>query len=107
MEQAFPSLKSSLISSFNKKKGSFDKDNSALQIIIDLLPIGLIIQGEQSEILGYNKMALDLLGLSKEQLMGRTSFDKEWRCIHLDGSAYPGETHPVPMAIKCKQPILD
>ena len=106
MEQASVTLKSSLISYFNKK-GSFDNDNSVLQIILDLLPIGLIIQGKQAEILGYNQMALELLGLSKEQLMGRTSFDKEWRCIHLDGSEYPGETHPVPLAIECKQSILD
>ena len=107
MEQATENLKSSLISYFNNKKDSFDKDNTVLQIIIDLLPIGLIIQGKQAEMLGYNQMALELLGLSKEQFMGRTSYDKEWRCIHLDGTPYPGETHPVPLAIKCKQPILD
>lgn len=107
MEQATENLKSSIITHLKEQKSRFEKDNTALQLIIDLLPIGLIIQGKQSEILGYNQMALDLLGLTKEQLMGRTSFDKEWRCIHLDGSPYPGETHPVPLAIKSKQPILD
>ncbi len=107
MEQATENLKSSLISQLQKQNSVFVKDNTALQLIIDLLPIGLIIQGKQAEILGHNQMALDLLGLTKEQLLGRTSFDKEWRCIHLDGSPYPGETHPVPLAIKSKQPILD
>ncbi len=107
MEQDSRDNISSLISQFQKQKERFGKDNSVLQIIIDLLPIGLIIQDNQSEILGHNQMALNLLGLTKEQLLGRTSFDKEWRCIHLDGSAYPGETHPVPLAIKAKQPILD
>ncbi|OYU55759.1 MAG: hypothetical protein CFE25_00460 [Chitinophagaceae bacterium BSSC1] len=107
MEQASAQLKTSLITHLQKQQGGFGKDSTSLQLIIDLLPIGLILQGKQSEILSYNQMALDLLGLTKEQLMGRTSFDKEWRCIHLDGSAYPGESHPVPMAIKCKQPILD
>ncbi len=107
MEQATETLKSSIISQLQKQKNIFVKDNTALQLIIDLLPIGLIIQGKQAEILGHNQMALDLLGLTKEQLLGRTSFDKEWRCIHLDGSPYPGETHPVPLAIKLKQPILD
>lgn len=107
MEQATDILKSSFKSHFQKKKGGFDKENTALQLIIDLLPIGLTIQGKQAEMMGYNQIALELLGLTKEQLMGRTSFDKEWRCIHLDGTPYPGETHPVPMAIKSKQPILD
>lgn len=107
MEQASENLKSSLISQLQKENSVFVKDNIALQIIIDLLPIGLIIQGKQAEILGHNQMALDLLGLTKEQLLGRTSFDMEWRCIHLDGSPYPGETHPVPLAIKTKQTILD
>ena len=107
MKQATEILKSSLTTHFFNQKSGFEKDNTALQLIIDLLPIGLTIQGKQAEILGYNQLALELLGLSKEQLMGRTSFDKEWRCIHLDGTPYPGETHPVPMAIKSKQPILD
>ena len=107
MEQVSASVKSTLIAQLKNKNGIFNKDNAAIQTIIDLLPIGLIIQGKQAEMLGYNQMALELLGLSKEQFMGRTSFDKEWRCIHLDGSAYPGETHPVPQAIHTKQPILD
>lgn len=107
MDQAIAKTKSSLIAQLQIQNGSFDADNSALQLIMDLLPIGLIIQGKNAEMLGYNQMALDLLGLTKEQFMGRTSFDKEWRCIHLDGSPYPGDTHPVPLAIKSKQPILD
>lgn len=107
MEQETANNNSSLITQLQNQKGIFNKDNAALQIIIDLLPIGLIIQGKHAEMLGHNQMALELLGLSKEQFMGRTSFDKEWRCIHLDGSPYPGETHPVPLAINTKQPILE
>ncbi|HQR94752.1 MAG TPA: PAS domain-containing protein, partial [Sediminibacterium sp.] len=107
MEQVTENPNSSFIAHLQKQVGSFDKDNVSLQIIIDLLPIGLVIQGKNAEMLGHNQMALELLGLSKEQLMGRTSFDKEWKCIHLDGTPYPGDTHPVPLAIKTKEPILE
>lgn len=107
MEQATAKIDSSFIDQFKQLNNIFNVDNAAVQTIIDLLPIGLIIQGKHAEMLGYNQMALDLLGLSKEQFMGRTSFDNEWRCIHIDGSPYPGETHPVPQAIQNKQPILE
>ncbi|MEY2901973.1 MAG: hypothetical protein RLY89_1079 [Bacteroidota bacterium] len=107
MKQANLNIESTLIEHLQKQNGCFEKNNAALQIIIDLLPIGLIIQGKQAEMLGYNQKALELLGLTKEQFMGRTSFDKEWCCIHLDGTPYPGDTHPVPLAIKTKQPILE
>lgn len=107
MEQASANIQSSLIDQLHHQKGIFNTDNATLQNIIDLLPIGLILQGKHAEMLGHNQMALDLLGLTKEQFMGRTSFDKEWHCIHLDGSPYPGETHPVPQVIASKKAILD
>jgi hypothetical protein len=44
-------------------------------------------------------LQLELLGLTEDQLLGKTSFDPEWKVIHEDGSPFPGDTHPVPVAI--------
>ncbi|MFZ4617690.1 MAG: PAS domain-containing protein [Rectinemataceae bacterium] len=68
---------------------------------------GVLIQGPHAEILMANPQALELLGLSEDQLLGKTSFDPDWNVIHEDGSPFPGETHPVPKAIATLAPIRD
>ncbi|PKL10000.1 MAG: hypothetical protein CVV51_00945 [Spirochaetae bacterium HGW-Spirochaetae-7] len=70
------------------------------------MQVGVLLQGPRAEILLSNPKALELLGLSEEQLLGRTSFDPSWNVIHEDGSPFPGPTHPVPMAIATLRPIL-
>jgi len=63
------------------------------------MQVGVLVQGPHTEVLLSNPKALELLGLSEDQLLGRTSFDPEWKVIHEDGSDFPGPTHPVPQAI--------
>jgi len=75
--------------------------------LIHDLKLGVILQNEQSEMLVCNQAALDLLGLTEDQLLGKTSFDPEWNVIHEDGSPFPGDTHPVPMSIKTRKPVRD
>jgi PAS domain S-box-containing protein len=67
--------------------------------VLELLPVGVLVQGSSAEILSCNARALDLLGLSRDQLLGRSSLDPAWNVIHADGSPFPGPTHPVPMAL--------
>ena len=53
---------------------------------------GVILQGPDSTILAANAAAPRILGLTLDQLMGRTSFDPEWRAVHRDGSPFPGKS---------------
>ena len=69
------------------------------------MQVGVLIQGPQAEILMANPMALELLGVSTNQLLGKTSFDPDWNVIHEDGSPFSGETHPVPQAIAMRLPV--
>ena len=75
--------------------------------LIHNLNLGVVVQNEKSEVLISNKAALDMLGLTEEQLLGTTSFDPRWNVIHEDGTDFPGHTHPVPAAIQTKQPVRD
>lgn len=68
---------------------------------------GVLVQGTRAEILMGNQAALEMLGLTWDQLMGRTSFDPEWHVIHEDGSLFPGPMHPVPQAIATGKPVHD
>ena len=73
--------------------------------LISNLHIGLLIQGPRSEIRFSNGRALELLGFTEDQLLGKTSLDADWNVIHEDGSPYPGTTHPVPRCISIREPV--
>ena len=69
------------------------------------LHIGILLQSPTSEIILSNDSALNLLGVTREQLMGMTSMDPSWNVIHEDGSAFPGAQHPVPQAIATRTSV--
>jgi PAS domain S-box-containing protein len=69
--------------------------------------VGVLLQGSNAEILLSNPKALELLGISEEQLLGKTSFDPDWNVIHEDGSSFSGDTHPVPQAIASRSSVRD
>ncbi len=69
------------------------------------MQVGLLIQGPKAEILLSNNKALELLGITEDQLLGKTSFDPDWNVIHEDGSPFPGDTHPVPQAIAIRKSV--
>jgi PAS domain S-box-containing protein len=71
------------------------------------LHVGVILQGPRAEILHSNQAALDLLGLSEDQLLGKTSLDPDWNVIHEDGTPFPGPAQPVPQAIATRRPVRD
>jgi len=73
--------------------------------LISNLHVGVLVQGPLSEILVSNNRALELLGLTEDQLLGKTSFDSDWNVIHEDGTPYPGLTHPVPQSIATRKPV--
>ena len=78
-----------------------------LSFLLQEMQVGVLLQGPKAEIVMSNEKALELLGLSEDQLLGLTSFSPEWNVIHEDGSPFPGETHPVPQSIDSRGPVLD
>jgi PAS domain-containing protein len=69
------------------------------------LQVGLLIQLANSEIVLNNSKALELLGLTQDQLLGKTSLDPDWNVIHSDGTPFTGDTHLVPQAIASRAPL--
>ena len=67
--------------------------------LVGQLSIGVLVQSATSEISLCNDSALTLLGLTRDQLLGKTSMDPAWNVIGEDGAVLPGPQHPVPRAI--------
>lgn len=66
---------------------------------------GVLYQNASGEITLANPAAQEILGLTLDQLQGRTSMDPRWRSIHEDGSDFPGETHPIVEARRTGKPV--
>ncbi len=61
---------------------------------------GVVYQRCDGTIIRVNKAAEDILGLTYDQMIGRTSVDPRWHAIREDGSPFPGEEHPSMRALK-------
>ncbi len=75
--------------------------------VVAAMQDGIVLLDADGSIHDCNAAAERILGLSAEQLMGRTSLDVRWRAIHEDGTAFPGETHPPMVTLRTGQPCTD
>ncbi len=81
------------------------KSREQLNALLQGANVGILLQGPNAEILKSNPAAWELLGLTEDQLLGKTSFDPSWNVIKEDGSPFPNQDHPVPKAIATKQAV--
>ncbi|MBK8792210.1 MAG: PAS domain S-box protein [Holophaga sp.] len=66
---------------------------------------GVVYQNAQGEIISANPAAEEILGLTLDQMLGRTSLDPRWGCIHEDGSPFLGHEHPAMVALRKGVPV--
>ena len=67
--------------------------------LFESITLGVVYQDRKGIIITANPAAERILGLSLEQMLGRTSLDPRWHAIHEDGSIFQGETHPSMVAL--------
>jgi PAS domain S-box-containing protein len=75
--------------------------------VIAAMQDGIVLLDADGSIRECNAAAERILGLSAEQMMGRTPHDPRWQSIHEDGSPFPGETHPPMVTLRTGQPCTD
>jgi PAS domain S-box-containing protein len=68
---------------------------------------GVVYQNPEGHIFEANPAAQKILGLTLDQLQGRTSIHPEWQSTHEDGSNFPGEDHPTMVALRTGQEVRD
>lgn len=76
-----------------------------LQRVLETMSEGLVIQSAEGKIIQANSAASRILGLSLDQLLGRTSMDPQWHAIREDGSLCPGPEHPAIRTLRTGQSI--
>ncbi|HEU5197999.1 MAG TPA: PAS domain S-box protein [Ktedonobacterales bacterium] len=75
--------------------------------LFEMMAQGVIYYSASGEILSANPAALRILGLSQEEIRGRTAFDPGGQSIYEDGSPHTTETLPAARALRTGQPISD
>ncbi|MEI6493759.1 MAG: PAS domain S-box protein, partial [Verrucomicrobiota bacterium] len=63
--------------------------------LIESLSAGVVVHGPDTRIVFSNPTASRLLGLTREQLLGRAAVDPDWHFLREDGSPLPLEEYPV------------
>jgi len=68
---------------------------------------GVVVQAADGVIIDCNPSAEKILGLSRDQIMGRKSIDPCWQAAREDGGAFPGEEHPIMVTLRTGQACRD
>ena len=80
-------------------RDAFAPETSLPSRLIDALDVGIVVQ-VGGEIVSANAAAATTLGLTLDELLGRTSIDPRWRSVHEDGSTFVGDDHPAMVALR-------
>jgi PAS domain S-box-containing protein len=70
------------------------------KLVFDLMSEGFVVHDATGAIVWNNGAALEILGLTQEELAGRDSKSVHWNAIKEDGSPFPGEEHPSMVALR-------
>jgi PAS domain S-box-containing protein len=71
-----------------------------LEVLFDAMAEGVVVQDRAGTISAANVSAERVLGLSMDQLTGRSSLDPRWRSVREDGSDFPGAEHPAMVTLR-------
>lgn len=66
---------------------------------------GAFYQRADGVLLDINPAGLELFGLTRDQFLGKTLMDPQWKVIREDGSDIHGEQHPSMQALRTGKPI--
>ncbi len=73
--------------------------------LFELISLGVVYQNRQGHIISANPAAQDILGLSLDQMRGKTSMDPDWKVITPSGDDLPGDRHPSMVSLREGKPV--
>ncbi|WP_291322711.1 PAS domain S-box protein, partial [Desulfonatronospira sp.] len=73
--------------------------------LFETMAQGVIYQAADGSIISANPAAERILGISLEQMQGKTSMDPRWKMIMEDGTAVPGEDHPAMITLRTGETV--
>jgi PAS domain S-box-containing protein len=83
---------------------SLRESEERTQSVIANLEEGVILHDAMGKILACNESAANILGMSKERMLGYSPEDSQWNACQENGSPFPGREHPALRSLRSGQP---
>lgn len=83
------------------------RQQSRLGHVLDTITQGVVVHAPDGSIQQANPAAERILGLTIDQIRGRTPIDPRWQTIHRDGTPLPGEDHPASVTLRTGAEVRD
>ncbi|WP_339916095.1 PAS domain S-box protein [Yeosuana marina] len=82
------------------------RNNEARYIgLLQNLEVGIVVHAPDTSILMNNSVAEEILGLTNDQMKGKTAIDPSWKFIKEDFTTAPFDEYPVNKIVKSKKAI--
>ncbi|MDJ1174003.1 sensor domain-containing diguanylate cyclase [Roseofilum capinflatum] len=81
------------------------REQSRIGQSIDSIQAGVVVHGKNGTVIKSNTTAQIMLGLTREQMLGKELTDTAWTFLREDGSPMPVEEYPVSRVLKTKKPV--
>jgi PAS domain S-box-containing protein len=81
------------------------KNEEKYRTLIQNIQAAVIVHGPETEILVSNSMAQEILGLTEDQLLGKTAIDPAWHFFREDGTAAALEDYPVSKVLASRKAL--
>ncbi len=75
--------------------------------LIHKMQAAVIVHDTDSRIIVCNAKAQDLLGLTEDQMLGKTAMDSDWKFLKGDGEIMSVEENPVIQVLTTRKPLRD
>ena len=75
--------------------------------LLQKIEAAVLVHGADTRILTCNSMAQDILGLSEDQLLGKSAVDPAWHFTREDGSVMPPDEYPVAKVVSTRAAVAN
>jgi len=79
---------------------------SKYRSLVESIQVGVVVHAPDSSILFANLQASQLLGLTQDQMLGKTIIDPDWHFIREDGTRMPLDEYPASHALATDEPLF-
>ncbi|MFO8132446.1 MAG: PAS domain S-box protein [Thermoplasmatota archaeon] len=103
-----PAILEGFISDITERKKAeekLQKSEGKYRNLFETMSEGVVYQDAEGNITSANPAAQHILGLSLEQMQGKTSMDPRWKAVDKDGNELPGEQHPAMVALRTGEKV--
>lgn len=84
----------------------FESENK-FKFLFETMSQGVVIQDIEGKIIEANEAACRILGRKLDQMIGKTSGDKDWKMIEENGTPYTSRKIPSNIALKSGKPVTN